>query len=347
MKILVCSVHFGAGHTAHLSAYQKMLNECGYDVALYLDKRYMKLFNNLSGKVFFDQSEAEKFHPDILWIYNPGLENINVIRKFKHMHVPIAYVLHEPFMGVRNLLKEGNNFGRASAAMVLNYWTCYKADKVILSSLNAQKSCSTYMKAAYQKSTLFPLIFPDELIQNRTRKYFSSIGTYANTHGTHYFLEFVKNSEHSNDILFQIITRSNIKEKLKNPVFQRMIKNGRLIVQQGRPLTEMEMNDAYRKSICTWNGYIKSAQSGVLANSFMQGTPVMATRLESFGEYIQDGYNGIFINNFEYDTILNAFLQIRENISVLSQNARNTFLQYFYYRNQELKFVKIIDEIMQ
>lgn len=51
-KILVCSVHFGAGHTAHLNAYQKMLAECGYDAALYIDPRYMNLLNDVKGKIF-------------------------------------------------------------------------------------------------------------------------------------------------------------------------------------------------------------------------------------------------------------------------------------------------------
>lgn len=49
MKILVCSVHFGPGHTAHLNAYCKMLRECGYESALYVDQRYMKLFNDIDG----------------------------------------------------------------------------------------------------------------------------------------------------------------------------------------------------------------------------------------------------------------------------------------------------------
>lgn len=68
MRILICSVHFGAGHTAHLSAYQKMLKDCGYEVALYLDDRYMKLFHDAKGNYIFNLQDALAFQPDIVWI---------------------------------------------------------------------------------------------------------------------------------------------------------------------------------------------------------------------------------------------------------------------------------------
>lgn len=76
MKILVCSVHFGPGHTAYLNAYSKMVKECGFESALYVDRRYMKLFNDIDGKCIFNLQEALDFKPDILWIWNTGFENM-------------------------------------------------------------------------------------------------------------------------------------------------------------------------------------------------------------------------------------------------------------------------------
>lgn len=304
MRILICSVHFGPGHTAHLNAYCKMLRECGYESALYVDQRYMKLFNDIDGKCIFNLQEALEFHPDILWIWNTGFENMNVIKAFKKTPTKIVYVLHEPYMGILEILNEGSSIIRASVAMLVNQWICSHSDHVIVSSLYAEQNCKKYMNGSYRKSTLFPLVFPDEMIDGQERKYFSSIGAYAPAHGTKYFFDFIKESSERNNILFQVVTRSNITEQLKDPVLQKMMKSGRLIVQQGRPLTEQEMNEAYRRSICTWNGYIRSTQSGVLANSFMQGTPVMATHLGSFDEYVQDGKNGVFIDDFSYDSIL-------------------------------------------
>ena len=346
LKIMVCSVHFGAGHTAHLSAYQKMLKECGFDVALYLSDQYMKLFHNMQGQVFFNLQDAVAFHPDIILIWNTGFENINVIKAFKKIHSLIVYVLHEPFMGITNLAKEKGYILKGTAAMLLNYWICMKSDKVILCSHYAEQNCKKYMCNAYKKSVLFPLIYSDEILKNYDRKYFSKIGGFGFAHGSEQFLAFVKNSYKRNNISFQIVTRANIDDRLKHPIFQKMIKMGRLIVQQGRSLTEEEMNHAYRISICTWNGYLRSTQSGVLANSFMQGTPVVATHLGSFDEYVKDGYNGAFIDNFTYESIFHAYQQIASNIDAISSNCRDTFLNNFYYKNQEARFKDIVKEII-
>lgn len=347
MKILFCSVHFGPGHTAHLNAYQKMLNECGFEAALYIDKRYLKLFNDVKGKFFYTLQEALNFHPDVIWIWNTGFENIKVIKEFRKINARVVYVLHEPFMGYRELLKDGNYWYRQAGASLLNYWICSKSDRVILSSKYAEVNCQRYSHNAYKKSTLYPLLYPDEFIQKSERKYFSMIGGYSDAHGSIYFLNFIKDSYEKNDILFQIITRSDISEKLKDPILENMVQNGRLVIQQGRPLTEREMNEAYRSSICAWNGYVRSTQSGVLANSFMQGTPVMATHLGSFDEYVQDGKNGVFIDDFSYDSIFNAFQRVKGNMDEMVDNARNTFLTHFYYRNQEEKFKEIVEKLVK
>lgn len=347
MRILVCSVHFGAGHTAHLSAYLKMLKDCGYEVALYLDDRYMKLFNDAKGNYIFNLQDALAFQPDIVWIWNTGFENVSVIKAFKKMDALIVYVLHEPFMGVAELLKEKGYITKAAVASLLNYWICMKADRVVLCSQYAEQLCQTYMKNAYRKKILYPLIYPDDFLDTGKRCYFSKIGGFGTAHGSKQFLYFVKESYQKNDIAFQIATRANISEKLKDPILQKMMKSGRLIVKQGRPLTEQEMNEAYRRSICTWNGYIRSTQSGVLANSFMQGTPVMATHLGSFDEYVQDGKNGVFINDFSYDSIFNAFQRVKGNMDEMVENARNTFLTHFYYRNQEEKFKEIVEKLVK
>lgn len=347
MKVLICSVHFGAGHTAHLNAYREMLEECGLEVALYIDRRYMKLFHDMKGNYIFTLDDALAFHPDIVWIWNTGFEDVSVIKAFRKMGAFIVYVLHEPFMGVHNLLKEKGYMTKAIGAIVLNYWICLKSDKVILCSRYAEQNCKSYMKNAYKKRLIFPLIYPDDFIATNERKYFSKIGGFGVAHGSELYLRFVKESYRKNNILFQIITRTNIMNRLKDPILQKMMKSGRLIVKQGRPFTEDEMNEAYRRSICTWNGYIRSTQSGVLAHSFMQGTPVMATHLGSFDEYVQDGKNGVFIDDFSYDSIFNAFQRVKENIDEMAENARNTFLTHFYYRNQEDRFKEIVEILLE
>lgn len=347
LKVLICSVHFGAGHTAHLNAYNKMVTDCGYEAALYLNEQYISLFRDFNGIVFTQQEEAEKFQPDIVWIWNVGLEDIKIINRFKKTNAKIVYVLHEPYMGFRDLLTEGKLIIRKSVANFVNFWICSHVGNIILCSNFAVEQAREYVPGILKKSIMFPLLYMDDFIPSVERKYFSLIGAYSHPHGSDLFLDFMRKSKDNNDIYFQIATRTNIEEILKDPTLEKMMKSGRLIVQQGRPLTEQEMNEAYRRSICTWNGYRHCMQSGVLANSFMQGTPVMATHLGSFDEYVQDGKNGVFIDDFSYDSIFNAFQRVKGNMDEMVENARNTFLTHFYYRNQEEKFKEIVEKLVK
>lgn len=346
MKILICSVHFGPGHTAHLDAYKHLLDECGFESALYLAPAYLKLFSDekIKKHIITSLEDALKFKPDVVWLYNIGFEDRKFIRAFKQRS-KLVYVLHEPYMGIHEILKEGKNIPYMVVAALLNAWICSQSYRVVLSSEYAVANCKKYMPGTYRKSLTFPLIFPDKYIATSERQYFSMIGGYSDPHASDEFLDFVKESYQKNTIKFQIATRTDIGEKLKNPVLQKMMHDGRLLVHQGRPLTEDEMNQAYRRSICTWNAYHRSTQSGVLANSFMQGTPVMATHLGSFEEYVKNGKTGVFVDDYKYKTIFNAYQQIEQNVETMSRCCRDTFLERFYYRSQIKRFKEIIENL--
>lgn len=347
MKVIIASVHFGAGHTAHLQAYQKLSEECGYDTALYLHSGYTKLFNNIQGKLFFKEDEVKEFKPDVIWIYNTGTENIKLIKLAKELHSKIVYVLHEPYMGLKELMKDGNYWWKQGAACLLNEWICKKSDCVVLSSKYAAKNCKKYMRGAYKKHVMFPLIFKDEyvVVEEDKRQYFTMASAYDNPKASDEFLNFVKESADKNEIQFRISTRTEISEKLNDPIVQKMIERGRLLVQQGRPLTEDEMNTAYRTATATWNAYKRSTQSGVLAHSFMQGAPVIATHVGSFDEYVVEGKTGTFIQNYNYNEIFDAYQRIEQNIKEVSSNCRKVFQRRFYYENQQDRFKKIIESL--
>lgn len=339
-------MHFGPGHTAHLDAYKHLLDECGFESALFLAPAYLKLFSDekIKKDIITSLEDALKFKPDVVWLYNIGFEDRQFIRAFKQ-HSKLVYVLHEPYMGIHEILKEGKNIPYMVVAALLNAWICSQSYRVVLSSAYAVANCKKYMPGTYQKSLTFPLIFPDKYISTSKRQYFSMIGGYSDPHASDEFLSFVKESHQKNTIKFQIVTRTDISEKLKDTVLQKMMKDGRLLIQHGRPLTEDEMNLAYRRSFCTWNAYRRSTQSGVLANSFMQGTPVMATHLGSFEEYVKNGETGVFVNDYNYETIFNAYQQIVQNVEKMTQCCRNTFLERFYYRSQIKRFKEIIESL--
>ena len=322
-----------------------MIEECGYDTALYISSQYMNLFDEAIEKIITNESEALQYHPDVVWIYNVGVEDLRVIYLFKKCNSKIVYVLHEPYKGFTPLYKEGKSFFRMGVAIILNFLICHYSDRVIVSSRCAMNNCQKYMPMTKRKAILFPLIFPDLFINGLQREYFSLIGSFSEPHGSLNFIKFIRESYKNNKIKFQIATRNDISILLEDDILKEMIQQGRLIVQQGRPLTVEEINKAYRQSICTWNVYNVSNQSGVLVNSLMQGTPVIATKIGSFEEYIDNYNNSMLVKSHEYDELFNAYSFIEQHIDGMSKKCRKTFLDKFFYANQEDKFKKIIEEM--
>lgn len=342
MKILISSLHFGPGHVAHIKAYVELAKACGYHVAACLNSEYNR-FIDVDCTFLHNEKEVADFCPDVVLLYNTGFENIKLIRQCKRMNCKLLCVLHEPYMGIRELMKDKRYRLKQAVASALNTWICKKVDKVLLCSDFSAKNCMRNMSNAYQKSVRFPLIFQDNYLDNVERKYFSMIGGFSYPHGSDAFLEFVKQSHDKNDLRFQIATRRDITDCLCDPTLQKMIQLGRLVVQHGRPLTSEEIDRAYRSSICTWNGYRRSTQSGVLPNSFMQGTPVIATRIGSFGEFVIENETGEFIDNFDFSTIESAYRRIEKNSAYMEQKCRESFIRQFHYEGQKDRFMTIVE----
>lgn len=295
-------------------------------------------------------SEIEEYKPDVVLIYNFGTENLQFVQWCRTNRIKIIYVLHEPYMGVRELIKDGTYIFKQATACILNYIICYKANRVMLCSDYAVTNCKKYMTVAYKKRIRFPLIFEDEYFATNAeeRKYFSLIGTYASSKGSDLFLNFIKDSVHAGyDIDFQIATRSDLSHLLDEPVFKTLIENGKLKVQQGRAMTPSEINQAYRRSLCCWNGYRRSTQSGVLPNAFMMGTPVLATRQGSFEEFVKPGETGEFIDNGSMASIYEAYLKIKRNSEYMTNMCRENFLNNFSVQSQVAKFNRIIIELCE
>lgn len=347
MKILISSLKFGVGHVAHLRAYMQLVKSCGYEAAAFVNGRYIEFLDRTSCEFFDNREQIKLFSPDVAIIYNTGFEDINFLKFCKSEHIKTIFVLHEPYMGIRELLKDGDYCVKEAVGSMLNSYLCSKADLVFLSSKYAIENCKKYMPRAYKKSAEFPLIFQDSFLMKGKRKYFSLIGGYAYSHGSDIFLDFIKKSYRTNNILFQIATRNNIEEQLNDPIIKKMIESERLVVKQGKALSSEEIDAAYRSSICTWNGYRRSTQSGVLANSYMQGTPVIATNVGSFNEYVSDGKTGKIIGNFEYETLLNSYLEVSNNIETMEKCCRDAFKTYFFYANQKDIFTKIMTQFMR
>jgi glycosyltransferase involved in cell wall biosynthesis len=108
----------------------------------------------------------------------------------------------------------------------------------------------------------------------------------------------------------------------------------RIVVHCGRPLSNDEINLCFAQSICVWNVYRRSTQSGILAKATMFGTPVLASEAGSFREFITDHQNGRLLRDASLDTVLQAYEDIRSNLNRYTSLSREKFLTTFYYKSQ-------------
>lgn len=347
-KILITSLHFSPAYIGIMEAWYKLCEFCGYKPLLYVSIEYKDYFDNTVFEYATSIDDVARFRPEYTVIQNNGVENLRFFRWCKSNNCKIIYILHEPYMGISELVKDGTYCIKQSGACLMNTLLCNLATKVILCSDYAEENCKKYMKGAYKKHVRFPLIFTDEFDKsnNVERKYFSLIGTYASSKGSDLFLNFIKDSvDKGYNINFQIATRSNIDKQLHNEIFEKLIRDDKLVVYQGKNMSTKEIDRAYRSSICCWNGYRRTTQSGVLPNAYMMGTPVVASELGSFKEFVKPNMNGEFINNNDSQSIYKAYCSIEENIVRMTEECRKSFLTKFYYANQSERFKRLIESI--
>lgn len=219
-----------------------------------------------------------------------------------------------------------------------------------LPSINGEKE---YLKidVNFNKNYfIYPLIFKDELtdtINLKEKKYFSYIATVDDSKRFKEFLSFIKYYNKKNDkIKFLIATKSNIDIYLDKEL-KFMINNGTLKVRHGVDLNNSEINAAYNKSWCVWLLYESSTQSGVLCKSFMFGTPVIASNIEAFREFLNKN-NSVVIKNYnDMNEIINSANFIKDKLDLLSKNARESFIKEFYFYNKKEVFKERIEYIME
>lgn len=338
MNIVLFSQKFNPGHINWVSGYFKLFLEAGHTVKCYLDEEYYKFMPEVQDYKIASKSELLDFSPDILWIINPSEKHLIFSLWLKtKCHVKIYYYYHEPFPGLE-LFREGKKSFRALLAYTISSLICLISYQVVLPSVNSLQKYQKYSKWLNRNNVMLPLLYEDDKPDDCNeikRKYFSFIGTFAESHGTEFFVTFLKYAvKYDDTISFLIATRSDISKLLEDPEIKKLKEKGRLHVQHGRSMTTSEINNYYLQSICVWNIYTRSNQSGVLPNALMMGTPVLASDSGVFTEIVKEGKNGFVIKDINNcSEILNRYKTIADNIDEFESNARDSFINHYYYKS--------------
>lgn len=336
-KVLIISLSPNIGHLSHVVAYYKLFEQIGYESTIYiLPDSVQYLPNNL--KIVSVKPNMSEYA--LALMYSPSKSNLFEALRIKFMSkCKLLYVYHEPLGSKKSFKDAGVSWIKIHKIFLwdkVNWLILKIADYIILPSNTALTLYESGIYPHLNKNySCASLIFDDEFNTNYLkdrRDYFSYIGTIAADHSYNEYYRFVEwaiKCDELKGISFLIATKSNIDD---NENLRRLISTGRLNVISGKPLLNEEINHFYASSKAVWNAYARSTQSGVLAKSFMFGTPVIVLK-KNLSEFTEDGKNVIAIDdNTSFEEIKRAVLSINDSFESFSKSARQRFEEMYYYQ---------------
>ena len=348
--ILVVSLQFRPAHVSHLVASYKQYEELGYYPLLWVHPDFIPFLpSDIRYILRPNKDEIRQVQFAIFWF--PSLKNILAILRLRYVFgAKILYVYHEPWEKYSIYRKSGNThkwIARFYLKNLIGHIFLLMSDAVLLPSKKAVSLyCHSWSRCVNCRYHYFRLLYDDEDdIANIKRIYFSYIGTVSPDHAFAEYVDFIyqvyKNGELC-ELKFLIATKYVIEESDK---IRELMASGRLVVIAGHPMTNDEINTYYKQSLCVWNAYNRTTQSGVLAKAFMFGTPAIIC-YNNVSEFVMNYKNVIAIqNNTDYNEILTALNTIIAEFSTYSINARQSFDAFFFYRTSNNVMIDIIKSL--
>lgn len=340
-KVCIISLRFTPTCLSKLPAWGELFHALGYEVEYVLDPKYKKFeefAKNDAAVAATDPGWSTSRRYEHALFFHPVPTNHVHARKLSNTGCKIWYFYDEPWESLGRYLGT-ESFFDVFKLLVAHYFSVRMLKLSHGVILLSQRAVSTYERQDIRLNRNYfkiPLLFHDDsdglLQQNRV--YFSFIGNLVKAHGFPDFIQFVRYSIlRKLDIRFLIASRHPLPEDLAK---DETIANAsdRVVVRCGRPLTNSEINLCYAQSICVWNLYRRSTQSGVLVTATMFGTPVLAADTGSFPEFVTDHQEGRLLRSTDPETILQAYEEIRGNLSRYTISSRQRFLNTFDYRSQ-------------
>lgn len=347
-NILIISLNYSPAFVSHMLAYGECSEMIGFKAYYLVNDKYLEELNKSVDSEYIVRSVNEHEYSAAI-ICNVGIKHMIIATQLKFKGVPIFYVFHEPDFSLKRITQESAMNGlKLIVASLCSAYILKNSTKILLPSKFAVKMYEKTFSFINRNYTFFPLLFCNEYSYSKReqelREYFSYIGTATESHNFEKYLEIIKYvAKHEKSIKFCIGTKNDIESYIDADICD-LVRSGRLMIKSGRILTNEEINSLTEQSFCVWNAYKISTQSGVLARSFMMGTPVLATEVGSFKEYVKEYYNGAFIKNQNNKELLEKIVLIKENIKSYSVNCHKTFNEIFGTEKNSDKLKHIIDD---
>jgi hypothetical protein len=337
---LVASLNFHPGHFSHLVASYRLLADSGYAPHLYVHRSFNAMDVEGEFRKINRPGELRGLGTvDVAVFWFPSLRNVlEILRLRLRFGTKVVYVNHEPWDSFASYRASG--FGLRQIAKVwlislVNLSVILLSSGVVLPSSGAYalyRQKFAWLNRNYRR---IPLLFDDEEKggTDHGREFVSYVGTVAADHAFDRFVEFVDaavTNEWLPGLRFLIATRSEIPER-ERAILARHLPSGRVVVVEGRPMSNQEINGHFQRSLVVWNAYHRSMQSGILPKAYMFGAPVVTLRRNG-GEFVDDHVTGVLIErNDDPVEIREAVEEIRRSPGAFARASREKFLKTFHY----------------
>jgi len=300
-KALIVSLNFNPGHVSHLIASYMQCKDLGYNSVLYIDMQFLPYLPNGLNVIVYGEKLPEAI--DLAVFTFPSEKNLSEIKYLKRkLNSKVIYIFHEPLEKISVYRKAGFSIKKLLKLAIINEisaLTVKWADIILLPSRKALDLYEANKKYKNNNKHYMPLMYDDERQEKNSllsRKYFSYIGTIAPDHSFNEFIEFVNYAimeKWLEELNFLIATKSTIE---KTDKIVKLIDTGRLTIVEGTPLSNEQINSYYVSSFVVWNAYERTTQSGVLAKSFMFGTPAIVLK-KNLSEFTKEDVEVVAIED--------------------------------------------------
>ena len=262
---------------------------------------------------------------------NPFVDRMAIrIAREINPEVRVVTLLHEPHTTQKLIY----GWRRAFLLTIFEFLTrrmTSLSDAVILPSEQAREVFERFYPGFRGTSRVIPLPIPDERHpEELERRYISFVGHIGNAHqkGIDLFLGMLEESlDRSGEYFFQLVTGEDPGALLASLSDAARKK---LRVVHGTPLTDQEIGRAIRESIAVVLLQRRVMQSGVVPIALMNGTPIIASDLKGFTQFIENGQTGCILPvDPSLDQRFEAVDSIRNNLDKISAECRKLYEETF------------------
>jgi N-acetyl sugar amidotransferase len=275
-------------------------------------------------------------------IFFHGVEAISITRYIFDWYLrPIFYVKKFIYNIIQfYLLKKLINTKKNIRFIFVSSWMKQAVEKDL--NVNFLKSQSTIIHnsvSEYFFKKDFELSYNTQKINLIVVKNFNSY-KYAGDLTAEYILKYSKNKFFDN-FNFTIVGEGIILEKYKKKLL--IHKNITII---NKFVENEKLVDLYKKNHIFLYLTRLDSQSVTISEALSLGMIVVSSKIAAIPEFIKDGYNGYLIDN-NYDSFekkINYIYQNKNNLKIISENAKNFSLENFEPVNNSKKEILFADK---